>query len=717
MDDQASDAMRPLGPQGAGPSGLPDAHRVLNQGDPSTLSPELPGRDGRRRLRWWHAVIASALVLCGVAGVVAVRALHRAEPKDDPQTAAAAIIESVRTQSVISFQASWFNASGLESDGRFTVTGDGDAAGTINESFAGRADYVADESRVAVRGDQAFWERHTPSQTSALKDRWVQPDDGGFPVRVASDLGPDGLASVVQHVMQRGRPITEEQTFGGKPVDGFSNGEWTVLFTRERPHKLVWLGGPLDALSPVRPIAWAPAGPRPAFVTATASTQRVFVDRLTQDPVGVPTPPYLSITPTTPEEAAEQKTRQARAAVLPSLSADAGTANPNPGLAAQAPPKQSAVVTQVPVFEAQVNAKTCTGNTCSWTVTVTNTGNAAGEATVVASASPGMAPRTISVGILNPGQSRTTPVMTFPNPAPAVAGRSTSVTVSYAADVLTSQSTSSTSGLVSRLRRRHLEPTGSRVLKNLDPAEVPTVMKALDLMSSVPGYDRDQVMAAAENAVNMAALPELQALVDSGRLENPEVLAEKFRNLTYEYGNFSGNPDPEDNKIGYRRELQAGADALRRYTNARVKIDGVERTGGRDYGADVLIKMVEAGHPKTIALQVKSVNSSRMIANLSKALKQLNGRGGVDATLGVAEEAPPDSERVALIYLEPPAGPMHVADRTALERRLFRDRSNFLSDWCVNGKSQADEIVMVNQAGTHRWTKEQVNALLHITCA
>ncbi len=33
----------------------------------------------------------------------------------------------------------------------------------------------------------------------------------------------------------------------------------------------------------------------------------------------------------------------------------------------------------------------------------------------------------------------------------------------------------------------------------------------------------------------------------------------------------------------------------------------------------------------------------------------------------------------------------------------------------INGTAQADEVLIVNQLGTHRWTKEQMNALLDVS--
>jgi len=452
-------------------------------------------------------------------------------------------------------------------------------------------------------------------------------------------------------------------------------------------------------------------------VTGTSLVGGATADRYALDPLAVPTPPYLSVTSSTPEEDAEQKTRQLRAQVLPPIAANPGSGQSTPGAATQEPPKEANVVLKAPAFDATVNAKTCSGRICSWTVSVTNIGNAAGQASVIASVNPGMPSRTVSLGRLQPGQTATTPVMTFANPAPKVPGKTTSITANYIADVYSPQLNGPDPRLLPALRTKGLDPAGSATLKSLDPAELATVMKALDAMSRTPNFDRNKVIRAAENTVHMGALPELRALVESGRLENPEVLTEKLQNLTFEFDADPAASQPAKDQIGYRREIQIAAEALRKDPKAHVKLDGVERVAGRDYTVDVLVKTVEAGAPKTIAVQAKSVNGTRLVANLKSALKQLNGRGGVSGATGIAEGAPPGSTRVALLYVEPYAGALHAAGRAGLERRLTRERRNLLPDWCVNGVAQADEIVMVDQTGTHRWTKEQFNALLGVTCA
>ncbi len=677
-----------------------------------------PGKGPRQRPVRWYALVAGALALVSGIGVVAVRVWDRPQIKDG-RVIASEVVAGLRAQPVASVRAGYFDPAGMALDGRFTVTADGDAVGTVEESFAGRADYVAGAGVVAVRGDAAWWARRSPTRVSRARDRWIRPDSDGIPVNVASTFSPGGLADLVRSVTDGGVPLSDDTSYLGRPVTGFEKNGWTVLLTRDAPHSLVWIGGSLARDGPLRRVAWQHSaegiGPAsatgPAFVSARGPGHHLL------EPLPVPIPPYLSITPTTPEDDAAQKTRKARLAVLPSMPGDPRDNHLPPGEAAtELPPGESTLAQKAPAFTATVDARTCTGTTCSWTVSVTNTGDAPGQASVIASASPGMPSRTVPLGTLEPGQTRTTPTMTFANPAPAVRGRTTSVTVNYVADIYSPQVNGPDPAVLSRLREKGLDPWSSTILQKLDPAELVVVLKALDVMSR-SGGDTSKVMKAAENAVHMGALPELRALIDSGRLENPEVLKEKLYNLTFEFEPDPTSTPPAKDRIGYRREVQVAAETLRRDPRARINLDGIERVNGRDYTVDVLIKTAEQGRARMVAVQVKSVNSAKLRSNLQKALKQLNGRGGVDGATGIAEGAPPGSERIALIYLEPYAGVLHVADRPALDRRLASDRINLIQDWCVDGTAQADEVVMVNQTGTHRWTKHQLNTLLGVSCA
>jgi len=59
---------------------------------------------------------------------------------------------------------------------------------------------------------------------------------------------------------------------------------------------------------------------------------------------------------------------------------------------------------------------------------------------------------------------------------------------------------------------------------------------------------------------------------------------------------------------------------------------------------------------------------------------------------------------------------VHAADRAGDERKLTGGgRAILLRDWCVEGVAQAEEVLIINQTGTHRWSKEQVNALLDVS--
>lgn len=634
-------------------------------------------------------IAAAVALICAVT--MAVFLVNRHEPAGGRPVGEA--VAALRQQPATAVQVGYFDPRGSSITGSFTVTADGTASGKLTDPVTGAADYVAGDGEVAVRGDTAWWSRRAPKQVGGVQKRWVTPTVSPFPVDVPAAFGPAGLADTVQRILDGGTPAPVDGGFRGRPATGFERDGWTVLLTEASPHRVLWLGGPLTAIGPIKPVRLTNS--KPGF-------------RYAFSPLAVPEPPYVSVTVPDVPAGAERTTREAVAKVLP-------PAAPAAGQATAPPPEQAAVIPKAPAFEATVNAGNCTGPTCSWTVTVTNTGNAAGQASVIATASPGMPTRTIVVGTLKPGQSRTTPPMTFPNPAPAVPGRNTQVSLTFTADVFSPQLNGPAPAAESRLRNRGLDPATSTTLRQLDPAQYATALKALDVMSRRSGFNPATVMGGVEKAITQGALPELQALVRSGRLENPQDLAEKLNNLTFEIDPDPSAPQPADDRIGYRREIQVAAQTLRTDPNARVLLDGVQRVNGRNYRVDVLIRHpASSGSPDT-AIQAKTVSSTKLVGNLKTALKQLNGRGGVDRAIGAAESAPPGSTRVALLFLEPAAGRFHAASRADLERLLGRvARSDVMKDWCVDGRAQADEVVMVNQVGTHRWTKAQMSAVLRV---
>ncbi|GLW27972.1 hypothetical protein [Actinoplanes regularis] len=619
-------------------------------------------------------------------------------------------------QSATAVEVTYADPDGESISGKFTLDDELNATGTITDPVAGAADLVEYTAYSAVRGDADWWSRRNPDQAGALRKKWATPSADPFPVELTGNFDPGSLAHLLTQVRDHGTVIPVEDPFRGRRVAGMTWNGWSVLVTTESPQTLVWLGGPITRSGPIKPVSWArpQAGPRSATPTAFHPTSAYaggpHPARYALAPVAVPQPPYVSVTVNDAPDGAAQSVQRAVAKVLPEAARSGGLPAP------EEPPVEGSVLPKLPHFESTVNATNCTTPTCRWTVTVTNTGTAAGRASVVATVSPGMPTRTISIGTLQPGESRTTAPMTFANPAPRVAGRTTQVPVDYTADIFSPDLAGASAAVINRLRSRGIEIPNASILNNGDEVQKAIAYRALDVMSGRAGFRPGKVLAAVENAFRQNAVPELQTLTQSGRLENPQDLAEKLSQLDFEIDPDPTAPQPDKGRIGFRREVQVAVTTLRADPRARVLLDGVKAVGGRRYRVDLLVERAVSGRTETEAFQIKTVSSDKLNANLRTALRQLNGRNPAASSTGVAEHAPPGSRRIALIYLEPAAGWIQAADRAGLERKLTGSgRSSLLADWCVDGTAQADEVLIVNQLGTHRWSKEQMNALLDVS--
>ncbi|WP_203682293.1 hypothetical protein [Actinoplanes siamensis] len=571
------------------------------------VSPRLP-----------HLLIGLALAMVLVATGGLVRLRGRPDRAPDPAVAAAQAATALRDQKAASLRATFFDQAGLDVTGDLTVAADGTAGGRLTDSGGGTAEFLASGPDAAVRGDQAWWARRDPARIAVLRDTWVRPEGYAFPVE-STGLAPDALAGLIDWVAARGEPAGDGLAAAGRPAVGLRRDGWTVLFSRAAPHRLVWFGGPMRDGTPLGPVVdGAPGSPRP------------------------PTPPYLGVL------------------------VDPGSAGAPGGTVPRDPLEERKAVAKLPAFDVTVNATTCRTSTCSWTVTVTNTGTAAGEASVIASVTPGMPDTRVQrLGVVKPGRTVTTARMSFPNPAPT----NRDVQADYRAQVYTPQIYGAHLDLLRRLQEKGLVPGRSRTLSRLDPSTVPTMLFALDAMGRAPEFDPDQAVEALENAVDRGALPEIGELVAAGRLENPGILYRKLRDPSFEY-DVAAPGTPVREKTGSRRQLQIAAGVLRQDKDATVRLDG---------GVDIL---VHTSQKRVVAIAARSVSSDSVTGNLRGALAQL-GKG-----------APEGSTRVALLQVEAPAGPAYTATREYFDRRL-----------CAG---DADEVVVVNQSGVQRWTREQL---------
>ncbi|WP_221322806.1 hypothetical protein [Actinoplanes sp. L3-i22] len=571
--------------------------------------------------RTHYLLIALALLLALAAGGGLVYLQKRDDPAPKPAVAAAQAADALRGQKAASLKVSYFDQGGLDVTGDLTIAKGGATSGTLTDSGGGKAEYLASGGNAAVRGDQDWWARRDSGRVTVLKDHWVRPKNYAFPVE-GSGLEPEALAGTVEWVRSGGVSADDVETVAGQPVVGMRRDGWLVLFSRAQPHRLVWLGGPLRTDTPIA--TGASSGPQaPPYIS-------VLVNPEPDDVKNVSLPKDVLI---------EEKT-----------------------------------AANLPAFDVNVNATTCKTVNCSWTVTVTNTGTVAGTASVIASVSPGMPKTQVKeLGKLSPGQTATTPAMSFPNPAPT----NKNVPADYQAQVYSPELHGANLKLMRQLQEKGMVPGRSQILSRLDPSQTSAMLFTLDAMAEAPKLDADKAIEAMENTVELGVLPEVGELVRSRRLENPAVLYPKLQNQFFEYDTgASGTPVQE--KTGNRRELQIAAGILKQDPDATVRLD--------TDGVDIL---VHTSQQRVFAIQTRSVGSDSVAANARSAVKDLT------------KHAPDGSKRVVLLYVEAPAGIVHAAGRDYFEAQ-FRPLSSVLCHADLN------EVVVVNQTGVQRWTPDQL---------
>ncbi|GLH94993.1 hypothetical protein [Phytohabitans aurantiacus] len=639
-----------------------------------------------------------ALVLTATAAAFVWRALT------GPDIGAAA--DTLRGAPAVKLAVVYEAPDGRHITGNFVVTADRYASGTITDPTAGRAELLAGPGGIAVRGDASFWARRAPRPLKRVTDRWIRPEpDMAYPLDLAAALNPRALADLVESVGQHGSTADTTadttDTVAGQRVVTVTAGDWTALLTADKPRRLVWLGGPIHDRALSKPVALAPAAlGRPGFASAALGRPGFASAALGRpgfasaalggpapaDPIA--RPPYAAILPEPTTATAAEGVREAVAKVMP----DGGSSGP---------PAIANLPAALPIFETKINSSDCTSPVCTWSVTVTNVGTAPGQATVHAFATPGMkGPKSFPLGTLAPGAEQTTTVMPFDNPAPrAQRGQRTQVFVDYLAWVDSPTLYGDDSDVLRRLGSLGINP--NQDLPQIDPAYQSTVLRAADLMTR--NLRRDQTeglkkaVDAVHDAVRFGMLPELKVIVDSGRLLNPEGLTARLPQAdTNTLPNSTQQPDP--GKIGVRREIEQAAEILRQDPRAKVILDGYIEVDGTRYGADVF----DTSNKR--AYQLKSVSSSKLIANVNAAVDQLNGRGNPHGATQVIQDAPPGYTKIAVIYLEPRSLKFHQGTKETLQAFLH---NKVQLQVCKDGTPLIDQLVLVSARGVFQWPKEE----------
>ncbi|MEV6071036.1 hypothetical protein AB0L82_31200 [Nocardia sp. NPDC052001] len=586
----------------------------------------------------------------------------------------------------LSMRVVYSDTDGRQVAGDVVVTRDRDTAGVITDPIGGRADLVATADRTAVRGDSDFWARRAPKKTGKLRDQWVQPDRGAeFPVDIPSTLNPTALAAFVRSLSNAASADGAVEVIGGKRVRTLVSGEWTAAIS-VADSSLLWLTGP------VRP-GWGvrPAGVQTDLGSGPKTTAPHIIPIDNDADV-----PHISITPA-PAEAGPTKDKVDK--VLP----------PAASTSPQAPsviPNQNEPAPSID-FSVKGNTPDCWTLTCSWTVTVTNTGNTAGDATVVASATPGMATQEISLGVIAPGASATTPPMTFANPTPKPApGQTNTIRIQYSAAIFSTARDGSDDGAYRDARQRILDKNGDpkRLLVG-DSTQMPDIWRSFLQMTNHAPTDT-AVLESAIEAVDTAAterlLPELKSLIDSGRLQNPQDLAKQISEAA------------KANNDGRLNEIQRAVRLLNENPTARIVLDGyveaIDPATGRQekFGADILDTVNKA------AYQLKLVTGPRVPANINSAIDQLNGANARNDQTGIWQNAPPGYQKIVEILVDPASARFSNSDKAWIENALRHAQNLQLCG--PDGVPRIDVLVIKNSRDTFQWRKEEFGAVFGSPC-
>ncbi|MFD0819227.1 hypothetical protein ACFQ0D_13130 [Micromonospora zhanjiangensis] len=211
-------------------------------------------------------------------------------------------------------------------------------------------------------------------------------------------------------------------------------------------------------------------------------------------------------------------------------------------------------------------------------------------------------------------------------------------------------------------------------------------------------------VAAVDTAIQAGMLPELKAIADSGRLENPQDLIDKLSKMVD--NTLPGNPDPAADQIGYRREVEQAAEILRHDPRSELLLDGaIENPNTRELEGSDILDIVNKD-----AYQLKSVSGQNFVPAINVAVTQLNGGRQAHRVTNIRQKAPPGYRKIALIYLEPGSDRWHQYTREEIEFRL-KKRSKQMKICDANGNALVDRLVLVNARGAHIWNRSDFGAL------
>lgn len=560
-----------------------------------------------------------------------------------------------------------------------TVNSAGQAAGTLGEPVTGKSALAWSGDQLYLKGDSAFWAQQNPQFGHDLTSagHWVAPEKrsgyymlDSFGVNAGS-LTPASLAALVRKVTSDPEAVRQDgATFQGRKALSYTSQGWTVLLSDESPYSVLAIGGDPSGDSPVKSAAWHPA--RRTGQAAEPADYRT--NAVSADDSDFSSYLLLAPKPATPEQTAAVRTTTASAvasAVPPATSAEAVSK------------------TMGPAFTITSNdAYLCTTNPCSYSVTVTNSGDQAGAATLYLNM-PQVPTGPHPLGTLRPKQSKTVSG-TRPNIAPP--GKT--VTFTDYAWVYSTAAYGPDPEVGSRLHARNLRPDDLSFSTPLQP----TVAGLLDAMTKDRPTSDTAAGSKATDAIEAAnargELPDLGKIVDSGRLTNPQDLRDIL---------------PTIDKTDNQRVLQQIALLLQTDPRAHVTWTAPAAAGKAAPPADYLYNTTERGRQVERAVKAETVRSPAELGSKARlGAAQLNGEQP-DSRTGGGRKVRPGYERVLRLDLEASVGPLlDLAITQDLEHTLSTDpRFQPLRDSLCepNGAGpRVNRLVVVNASGTHQWT-------------
>ncbi|MGA8117657.1 MAG: hypothetical protein WCA46_28805 [Actinocatenispora sp.] len=635
-------------------------------GPPWLDTPAARARAQRRRLLIGSAVSAALVLLAGIVLTIGVtRSPDDTDTGNDPGSALTAA-PAVRLTAAFGDGAHTVHAD-------LTVSQAGYATGTLTDPDGGSAALRADSRDTALRGDTAWWADRAPDRIDALAGHWTRAGaDGGLPVQVARALRPRVLGHLVAAIT-RGAHLAPVP--GTHLMTATSDG-WSVRYDR-RTRRIDYLGGPIDGGG------FTPTGHRgPARVVPIGNG----VQQIETTDGGS----FLAAAPEPADNRAAQRARDETRDVLP----DAASSGPS----VSAPPRQEDQKPKKAEFEPALNTSYCGSDQCSFSVTVTNTGDESGSALVVADASPGLpSPAEVEVGPIGPGDSATTGPITFANPAPEPTQDNphTEVQVHYSVAAYPAIADTGDSGGKPDARgetgkndpyqglvRHGLDPTDNATFNALDADHQYAVAQALNHMLA-DGVPADTAVKTMQDAVDKGLLNALTTFATTGGLQNWKDLPTKLNAVP------ASTDKRWRDKVGYRREIEAGQRILEHNPNAKIIIDGEYQGCNAD-----IFDLTNKG-----AYQLKSSTGQTkgFRAKAKEAIVQLNGEGGV-ATNGIRECTPPGFTRIAQIIVEP-ASPLYENDREQVVASL----GNFTHHLCDGSEPRLELFRVITGKGTFEW--------------